>query len=80
MEYPDIKATEEQAYSWLEFDKDKCIRCGICIDMCPMDVLRFGRDGYPYMRYRDDCWYCDACIFLCPRQAIKMSELPYLIS
>lgn len=71
---------EESCYTWIAIDRNKCDKCGICIDMCPMDVLYFGCKGYPYMRYRDDCWYCEVCTFLCPRQAITMTELPYLIS
>ena len=70
----------ESAYAWLEIDPERCNKCGICVDMCPMDVLHFGRKGYPSMRYRDDCWYCDVCTFMCPRQAVTMTELPYLIS
>lgn len=69
----------EEDFSWLEFDHKRCVRCGVCVDMCPMDVIYFGDHGYPYMRYRDDCWYCDACTFMCPRQAITMREVPYLI-
>jgi 2-oxoglutarate ferredoxin oxidoreductase subunit delta len=69
----------EDAFSWLEVDRRRCNRCGICIEMCPMDVLHFGAQGYPYMRYRDDCWYCDVCVFVCPKQAITMKDLPYLI-
>ena len=80
MEHVDIARLEDCAYAWLKVDREKCIRCGTCVDMCPMDVLRFGRSGYPYMLYRDDCWYCEVCTFLCPRQAITMTELPYLIS
>ena len=71
---------EESGYAWIEVDCDKCNKCGICIDMCPMDVLHVGSKGYPYMKYRDDCWYCEVCTFLCPRKAITMPELPYLIS
>lgn len=71
---------EGSGYAWIEVDWDKCNKCGTCIDMCPLDVLHCGSNGYPYMKYRDDCWYCDVCTFLCPRQAITMSELPYLIS
>jgi len=80
MSYPNGVRYQEEDYSWLSFDHKKCNRCGICVEMCPMDVIRFGEQGYPYMRYRDDCWYCDACVFLCPRQAISFSDLPYLIS
>ena len=70
--------SQESVDSCLTVDKRKCNKCGICINMCPMDVLRFNRQGYPYMQYEDDCWYCDTCAFMCPRQAISL-ELPYLI-
>ncbi len=67
------------SYTWINVDRDKCDKCGVCIDMCPMDVLRFDCKGYPQMQYRDDCWYCEICSFFCPRQAIKMVGLPYLV-
>lgn len=79
MDAMNLPKTEEDAFAWLEFDRARCTRCGICIDMCPMDVIRFGREGYPFMQYRDDCWYCDVCTFVCPVRAIKMADLPYLI-
>jgi len=80
MEDADGGRLNESAYAWLEIDPERCNKCGICVDMCPMDVLHFGHKGYPYMRYRDDCWYCDVCTFMCPRQAVTMTELPYLVS
>jgi NAD-dependent dihydropyrimidine dehydrogenase PreA subunit len=70
---------EEPSYSWLEIDRKKCNRCGLCVEMCPMDVLRLGSGKVPYMRYRDDCWYCDVCVSVCPRKAVSMNDLPYLI-
>jgi NAD-dependent dihydropyrimidine dehydrogenase PreA subunit len=70
---------EEPDYAWIEIDQERCNRCGICVDMCPMDVLRMGSKGYPIMRYIDDCWYCDICVFSCPRQAVTLTDLPYLI-
>jgi NAD-dependent dihydropyrimidine dehydrogenase PreA subunit len=79
MEPIDIGSLEESSYSWIDVDPQKCDKCGICVEMCPMDVLRFSHKGSPYMRYRDDCWYCDVCVFMCPRQAITMKDLPYLI-
>lgn len=79
MEHLNIGQIEGSYYEWIEVDKDRCNKCGTCIDMCPMDVLRSGGEGYPFMRYRDDCWYCDVCVFVCPRQAIKLTDLPYLI-
>ena len=69
----------EAMYTWIEVDEKRCSRCGICVDMCPMNVLGKGARGYPISVHRDDCWYCDACVFLCPRQAIALTDLPYLI-
>jgi 2-oxoglutarate ferredoxin oxidoreductase subunit delta len=79
MDMFDYGAVEESFYSWIEVNEQQCNKCGVCVDMCPMDVLRLGKRGYPIMRYRDDCWYCDVCVFMCPRQAIKLTDLPYLI-
>lgn len=70
---------EEPGYSWLEVDLNKCNHCGLCVEMCPMDVLRLGPGKVPIMRYLDDCWYCDVCVAVCPRKAIVMNQLPYLI-
>ena len=79
MEPTDFRAAQETAFQWIEIDRDRCDKCGTCIDMCPMDVLRFNGRGYPFMHYRDDCWYCDICVFVCPRQAVTLTDLPYLI-
>jgi 2-oxoglutarate ferredoxin oxidoreductase subunit delta len=70
---------EANPYSWLEVDRKKCSHCELCIEMCPMDVLRFGSDKLPYMRHRDDCWYCNVCVSVCPRKAMTMTGVPYLI-
>jgi len=65
--------------SLLEVDRRKCNRCGLCIEMCPMDVLRLGEEKVPSMRYPDDCWYCDVCVSVCPKKAVTLKGLPYLI-
>jgi NAD-dependent dihydropyrimidine dehydrogenase PreA subunit len=65
-------------YSWLEVDSKACNGCGLCVEMCPLDVLWLDA-SVPYMRYRDDCWYCGICVAVCPRKAIVMTDLPYLI-
>jgi NAD-dependent dihydropyrimidine dehydrogenase PreA subunit len=76
---PPRKKTAESPYSWLEVDRGKCSRCSLCVEMCPMDVLRMGKEKIPHMRYQDDCWYCDVCVSVCPKKAITLKGLPYLI-
>lgn len=69
----------ENMYTWIHVDEKRCNKCGTCIDMCPMDVLAKGHDGFPFSLHRDDCWYCDVCTFVCPRKAISLTDMPYLI-
>ena len=54
-------------------DKNKCKKCGTCVQICPLNVL-----AQPQMlsdvevRYPDECWHCRACILDCPADAITM--------
>ena len=50
-------------------DYEKCTRCGNCIDVCPMDVLRpLGK--VPHISYREDCMTCHLCAIYCKPKAI----------
>ena len=54
-------------------DKSKCINCGVCIDICPLDVLHSSKTGnFPDIRYPEECWHCNACKLDCPVQAIDL--------
>jgi NAD-dependent dihydropyrimidine dehydrogenase PreA subunit len=65
--------------SWesIEVDRDRCTRCGTCVEICPLDNLRLGNDGFPFVKY-DQCWSCEACELECPEKAIKVI-VPYLL-
>ena len=62
-------------------DEAKCIAekgCTVCVDVCPLDVLRISEEtGKAYMKY-DECWYCMPCEADCPTGAVKVS-IPYLL-
>lgn len=47
-----------------------CTGCEICVDACPMDVLRMGDDSKAAIRYPLDCITCFSCEFECPEGAI----------
>jgi len=66
-------------FSILEVNRKNCTRCHLCVEMCPLDVLRPGKDKFPFMRYPNDCWYCDVCVSVCPRKALTLKGMPYLI-
>lgn len=51
----------------LSYDKDTCIRCGACIDRCPMHAIEFGDDGF--CLHNTTCVRCGQCVSVCPVQA-----------
>ena len=51
-------------------DRALCTGCGICVEVCPMDVLREGGDGLPHILYAGDCQSCYLCELRCPSRAI----------
>ena len=54
-------------------DKIFCTSCGLCVDLCQMDVIRFNQEGKVYIAYQGDCCHCLECYFNCPYEAIKMT-------
>ena len=65
----------------VKVNADKCIAgkgCTVCVDVCPLDVLRIDEaKSTAFMRY-DECWYCLPCEVDCPTGAITV-EIPYLL-
>jgi len=53
--------------------KDKCTKCGHCIEQCPHSVLFIDKDGYPFYNSRD-CENCYRCIHHCPNMALSLSK------
>lgn len=62
------------------FDKDKCIKCGICEDLCMADAIRLNEDGSPYVKYPKECWHCGACRMDCPQEAIAIKLAPLMLT
>ena len=65
-----------------DIDRDRCKGCGLCIGVCPKNVLEISdqvnKKGYfPAFQARpEDCICCAMCCTLCPDVAISISEMP----
>lgn len=46
----------------VKLDENKCTDCGLCIDVCKMDIKRVGDH---------ECIHCGACVAVCPAKAIS---------
>ena len=57
-------------------DEELCTGCGICVDDCPVDVIRLDEEkGKAYIAYPKDCAVCFQCQTYCPEGAITVSSL-----
>ena len=55
-------------------DGARCDGCGICVQGCPMDVLRMDAEsGQAKITYLPDCQTCYVCEEDCPRDAIYVA-------
>lgn len=57
----------------VKVDKFACTGCGVCVESCPMDVLRMDdATKKAYMAFPKDCQACFLCKIDCPREAISV--------
>lgn len=55
----------------LECDRDKCIGCSMCTEVCPHGVFII-KDKKAVMAARNLCMECGACMRNCPTGAITV--------
>jgi ferredoxin/flavodoxin len=49
-------------------DDEKCVRCGTCVSVCPMNNIEIVDDN---VTWNHNCEVCLACIHWCPQNAIQ---------
>ena len=55
-------------------EKDKCVKCGICANVCPMGDIKGGHGEYPEWLHHKDCLTCFTCYHHCPHHAIEFGK------
>ncbi|MGC9516769.1 MAG: EFR1 family ferrodoxin [Methanomicrobiales archaeon] len=58
-----------QKYFPLTVNKNKCSKCGLCANLCPINNIQFEEGEYPVNL--ENCEYCLRCTSFCPRNAIS---------
>ena len=54
-------------------DPKKCIGCGTCVNMCPVEAISFDKDGRAIIN-QDLCIKCGTCEAVCPVSAITIKR------
>jgi len=57
----------------LEINKDECIGCGACVEVCPFGALSMVDD---VAEVNEQCTACGACLDVCPVDALSLPERP----
>lgn len=58
---------------FIEILREKCIDCGHCITVCPVEAISTQSDLTVEID-QDKCVNCGVCVDACPTRAIKLSE------
>jgi len=71
--------------NWVVIHPELCKGCGICIEACPQDVLKFhekfNTKGYHYAYYiGEGCTGCNVCFYACPEpETIEVYKKGYVM-
>ncbi len=63
-----VKTTGFQGGSLAVIDQEKCIGCGLCLELCRFDAVKLAEEQYSIEAL--SCEGCGVCVDLCPEQAI----------
>jgi len=55
-------------------EKDRCVKCGICANVCPVGNIKGGHGSFPEWLHHKDCLTCFTCYHHCPHHAIEFGH------
>lgn len=55
----------------LSVERDKCIRCNLCVKNCPEGNIKMNAEG---IQFNENCVACMRCYNFCPKECILMGE------
>jgi formate hydrogenlyase subunit 6/NADH:ubiquinone oxidoreductase subunit I len=58
----------------IQYDKEKCTGCTLCIKVCPSGAIEFKEDEKKIKIYLSRCTFCSQCNDICPPNCLTMSK------
>ena len=55
-------------------ESSRCVKCGICANVCPVDDIKGGLGYEPEWLHNDKCLTCFSCYHHCPHHAIEYGK------
>jgi len=57
----------------IEYDREKCIGCGLCVRFCPSNCIHM-KENKKIRINLTECTFCATCEEVCPVKCIKLSN------
>ncbi len=76
----DVPAIREMVHEVrVQIDLDRCIGCGLCTQVCPVDNFEIrevdgAKKAFATEGANERCFCCKACEVVCPTQAVVIFE------
>jgi len=61
-----------------KFLKNRCVKCGSCVTVCPASTLKIG-EKTPEFIDKSKCIRCYCCHEMCPKDAVHLRKLPKIL-
>ena len=58
----------------VKVDEEKCVSCGECVEICPVDVYEI-KDEKSIPVNAEECLGCESCLEVCEEDAITVTEI-----
>ncbi|MBR1368274.1 NADH-quinone oxidoreductase [Methanocalculus chunghsingensis] len=58
----------------IQYDRDGCIGCKLCLKVCPAHAIEFIPETKRVRIYVASCIFCGQCNDICPKHVLTMSD------